>query len=130
MPQYLKYVDESTQTLDFSRGYYVEPGTLDLAFEKIPVGVDFGSSHKDVVEFSAYDSTGENMLGWAVVAGAENYTTKQLRFTNYDGETTTASIRVLDSIYPSANGNIILSPVTELKEIGLASGIYRVGISF
>ena len=130
MPEYLKYVDNSTQDVEFSRGYYVESGTLDLAFEKVPTQTKFGRSHKDIVEFSAYNSVGDTLLGWGTISGAENYSTNSLYYTNYAGELESGNLRILESVYPTTNGKVILSPITELKKLGLSAGVYQVGFSF
>ena len=51
-------------------------------------------------------------------------------FTNYDKETVSGNLKILENIFPIVNNKILISPKDELGKLGLSPSSYRVVFSF
>ena len=115
----------------FIRGNLISPEI----FKKISDGKSydyskFGINTKDVIEFSAYSNEGD-LVGWKTIEQTPVYSSTDIEYTDYEGNTTRKRISTLDSLYPKTKqGGLIISPRSELLDLGITDGSFKYKISF
>jgi nitrogen regulatory protein PII-like uncharacterized protein len=130
MPQYIKHIDNVTNDDDFSRGYPVDADQFDTIYSDDTEKAVVGNSLRDYIKVHIYDYSGENLLGTTFVETTPTYDIKNYYFTDYNKETRSGTVKILDNIFPQIDENIIVSPTTELEKLNLSPGSYKLVFSF
>ena len=135
MKNFIKHIDNFTNDVsDFnitrSRGVNIDSKTINKIVNDTPVtGGDFGKSLKDIVEFSVYTPSG-TLVGWKTIIPNYEYFKQNIIYTDSDRNIQKKSVLELKSSYlKTANGNLVISPTTELASLGITQGNFKIRVS-
>jgi hypothetical protein len=108
------------------------PTDISSLMKKTPVSSEkfFGSQEDDYIELSIFDSQ-DNLNKWVPIVQLPTYKDRQVQYQDSKNNTNTVTYReFVPSFTLYENSKILLDPKTDLQNLGLSGGSYRLVYNF